>query len=67
MSDLVDIRCYVTPSYKRRIKKIAFKRNTTVSKLLRDMLYREFGETVGYPSQSIEIKKNEKEKNKNEP
>ena len=66
MTDLVDIRCYVTPSYKRRIKKIAFKRNTTVSRLLRDMLYREFGEAVGCPPQSIEIKKNEKEKNKNE-
>lgn len=61
MTDLVDIRCYVSPSYKRRIKKIAFKRNTTVSKLLRDILYREFGEAAGVPSQSIEIKKNEKE------
>jgi hypothetical protein len=44
MNKQVDIRCYVSVDFKKKIKQIALDKNTSVNKLLNDILQREFGE-----------------------
>lgn len=44
MNKQVDIRCYVSEDFKKKIKQIALDKNTSVNKLLNDILQREFGE-----------------------
>ncbi len=44
MNKQVDIRCYVSADFKKKIKQIALNKNTSVNKLLNDILQREFGE-----------------------
>ena len=38
MQKLVDIRCYVSPEHKRLIKQTALDRNTSVNKLLKEII-----------------------------
>ena len=44
MDKQVDIRCYISADFKKKIKQIALDKNTSVNKLLNDLLHREFGE-----------------------
>ncbi len=44
MDKQVDIRCYVSADFKKKIKQIALDKNTSVNKILNDILQREFGE-----------------------
>ena len=44
MNKQVDIRCYVSVDFKKKIKQIALDKITSVNKLLNDILQREFGE-----------------------
>lgn len=44
MDKQVDIRCYVSVDFKKKIKQIALDKNTSVNKLLNEILHREFDE-----------------------
>lgn len=44
MEKKTDIRCYVSADFKKKIKQIALDKNTSVNKLLNDILHREFDE-----------------------
>ncbi len=46
MSKNVDVRCYVTPEMKYKIKRTALDKNTSVNKLLYEILCREFQEQI---------------------
>ena len=38
MKKLIDVRCYVSAEHKRQIKKVAFERNISVNKLLKEII-----------------------------
>ncbi len=74
MENQVDIRCYVSADFKKKIKKIALDKNTSVNKLLNDMLHKEFDEhdteqalqeeldlVLSKLSNSADLSKNERE------
>lgn len=46
MSKNVDVRCYVTPEMKYKIKRTALDKNTSVNKLLYEILCRELQEQI---------------------
>ena len=46
MSKNVDVRCYVSPEMKYKIKRTALDKNTSVNKLLHEILCREFQEQI---------------------
>ena len=50
MKNLIDIRCYVTPSHKQLIKQTALDRNISVNKLLREII----GAVLPEPQESKE-------------
>lgn len=55
MDKQTDIRCYVTADFKKKIKQIALEKNTSVNKLLNDILQREFGETEGALKEELDV------------
>ena len=55
MDKQTDIRCYVTADFKKKIKQIALEKNTSVNKLLNDLLHREFGEPNTKPTLQEEL------------
>lgn len=74
MENQVDIRCYVSADFKKKIKQIALDKNTSVNKLLNDMLHKEFDEhdteqalqeeldlVLSKLSNSADLSKNERE------
>lgn len=52
MENQVDIRCYVSADFKKKIKQIALDKNTSVNKLLNDILQKEFDEPE--PEQALQ-------------
>lgn len=55
MDKQTDIRCYVTADFKKKIKQIALEKNTSVNKLLNDILQREFGEKEGALQEELDV------------
>ena len=55
MNKQVDIRCYVSEDFKKKIKQIALDKNTSVNKLLNELLHREFDEPNSEPALQEEL------------
>lgn len=55
MKNQVDIRCYVSADFKKKIKQIALDKNTSVNKLLNELLHSEFDEPNLEPALQEEL------------